>query len=149
MAWTTPGTATAGSVLTASFWNEQVRDNMVELAPFSAAWTSHAPTVTSSSGTFTSVSCSAKYVKVGKLVVWTGIVTVTTAGTAAGNMYVPLPVTPSATLGVGAVAETATGASGLAVVDKANNRASIARYDAATLIATGRTILFSVTYEAA
>ena len=28
MPWTTPGTATAGSVLTASFWNTQVRDNM-------------------------------------------------------------------------------------------------------------------------
>lgn len=28
MPWTTPGTATAGSVLTAAFWNEQVRDNM-------------------------------------------------------------------------------------------------------------------------
>ncbi len=27
MAWTTPGTATAGSVLTASFWNTNVRDN--------------------------------------------------------------------------------------------------------------------------
>lgn len=27
MAWTTPGTATAGDVLTASFWNTQVRDN--------------------------------------------------------------------------------------------------------------------------
>ena len=27
MAWTTPGTATAGEVLTAAFWNEQVRDN--------------------------------------------------------------------------------------------------------------------------
>lgn len=28
MAWTTPGTATAGDVLTASFWNTQVRDNL-------------------------------------------------------------------------------------------------------------------------
>lgn len=27
MAWTTPGTAVAGDVLTAAFWNEQVRDN--------------------------------------------------------------------------------------------------------------------------
>lgn len=27
MAWTTPGTATAGDVLTAAFWNTQVRDN--------------------------------------------------------------------------------------------------------------------------
>lgn len=31
MAWTTPGTATAGDVLTASFWNLQVRDNMNSL----------------------------------------------------------------------------------------------------------------------
>lgn len=31
MAWTTPGTATAGEVLTASFWNEQVRDNTQQL----------------------------------------------------------------------------------------------------------------------
>jgi hypothetical protein len=28
MAWTTPGTATAGEVLTAAFWNAQVRDNV-------------------------------------------------------------------------------------------------------------------------
>ena len=29
MAWTTPGTATAGEVLTAAFWNANVRDNLV------------------------------------------------------------------------------------------------------------------------
>lgn len=28
MAWTTPGTAVAGDVLTASFWNSNVRDNL-------------------------------------------------------------------------------------------------------------------------
>jgi hypothetical protein len=28
MAWTTPGTAVAGNVLTAAFWNSDVRDNM-------------------------------------------------------------------------------------------------------------------------
>lgn len=31
MAWTTPGTAVAGAVLTAAFWNEQVRDNMNDM----------------------------------------------------------------------------------------------------------------------
>lgn len=31
MAWTAPATATVGQVLTASFWNQQVRDNMKEL----------------------------------------------------------------------------------------------------------------------
>ena len=29
MAWTTPGTATAGEVLTAAFWNANVRDNSI------------------------------------------------------------------------------------------------------------------------
>lgn len=33
MAWTAPATATAGSVLTAAFWNQQVRDNMLEAGP--------------------------------------------------------------------------------------------------------------------
>ena len=31
MAWTTPGTAVAGDVLTAAFWNLQVRDNLATL----------------------------------------------------------------------------------------------------------------------
>lgn len=31
MSWTTPGTAIAGEVLTAAFWNEQVRDRMTYL----------------------------------------------------------------------------------------------------------------------
>lgn len=31
MPWTTPGTATAGEVLTAAFWNLNVRDNLNEL----------------------------------------------------------------------------------------------------------------------
>ena len=34
MAWTTPGTAVAGEVLTAAFWNEQVRDNLTELRKY-------------------------------------------------------------------------------------------------------------------
>ena len=38
MAWTTPGTATAGSVLTASFWNEQVRDNSNALRDEGGLW---------------------------------------------------------------------------------------------------------------
>jgi hypothetical protein len=34
MAWTTPGTATAGEVLTAAFWNENVRDNSNDLRSY-------------------------------------------------------------------------------------------------------------------
>ena len=38
MAWTTPGTATAGEVLTASFWNTQVRDNTNALRDEGGLW---------------------------------------------------------------------------------------------------------------
>lgn len=33
MAWTSPGTAVTGAVLTASYWNTQVRDNLRETGP--------------------------------------------------------------------------------------------------------------------
>lgn len=36
MAWTAPATAVANSVLTAAFWNQQVRDNLLESAPAKA-----------------------------------------------------------------------------------------------------------------
>jgi len=47
MAWTTPGTATAGEVLTAAFWNTQVRDNLndIRMAQMCTyVWTSWNPT---------------------------------------------------------------------------------------------------------
>ena len=37
MPWTTPGTAIAGAVLTASYWNTQVRDNMSTLVASGSA----------------------------------------------------------------------------------------------------------------
>ena len=39
MAWTTPGTAVAGSVLTAAFWNTNVRDNSLAGHPIVTAAT--------------------------------------------------------------------------------------------------------------
>lgn len=36
MAWTTPGTAVAGDVLTAAYWNTQVRDNLNSIFPTGA-----------------------------------------------------------------------------------------------------------------
>ena len=67
MAWTTPGTATAGEVLTAAFWNANVRDNSNEIAPFFSGWTNFNPTLT---GGFAigNATYIAKYLKVGRLV---------------------------------------------------------------------------------
>ena len=67
MAWTTPTTVNPGDAILASLWNTQVKDNLLELAPFSAAWTSFTPTltnVTAGNGTHSSA-----YLKVGRLVI--------------------------------------------------------------------------------
>lgn len=58
MAWTTPGTAVAGDVLTAAFWNEQVRDNSLAIrtAQINIQSTAKTDTFTMASTTFTDVT---------------------------------------------------------------------------------------------
>lgn len=51
------------------------------------------PTVTSGSGTFTTVACALKYTKIGNRVFFHATVTITTNGTAATSVIVPLPFT--------------------------------------------------------
>jgi hypothetical protein len=58
-----------------------------------AAWTSYTPTVTATAGTFTTVSASGKYTRVGKLCVTQFRVTITNNGTAAGQVLVTAPFT--------------------------------------------------------
>jgi hypothetical protein len=89
MAWTTPGTATAGEVLTAAFWNENVRDNSNELAPFFGAWTSYTPTL----GVWTlgSSTLTGSYLKVGRFCAVEIDLTLNGATTTAGNPTFTLP----------------------------------------------------------
>lgn len=55
------------------------------------------PSVTAASGAFTTVSCSLRYALIpGIAGLWHAIVTITTNGTAAGDVRVPLPFTPVA-----------------------------------------------------
>jgi len=57
MAFTTPGTAVAGEVLTAAFWNEQVRDNALAIrqAQVNVQSTVKTDTFTMATATFTDV----------------------------------------------------------------------------------------------
>ena len=60
------------------------------------------PTITSETGSFTTVSGSLFYTKIGNRVVWEAEIIITTAGTAAGRVFLPLPFTASrATVGYG------------------------------------------------
>lgn len=83
MAWTTPSTWVAGNILTAAQLNQQLRDNMNELAPFMAAWTTWTPSA-KQGATPTQNVTRAKYLKVGKLVFANFDIAITGAGTA-GN----------------------------------------------------------------
>jgi len=125
MAWTTPGTATAGQVLTASFWNEQVRDNMLELAPLFGAWTSYTPTLRQGVSTnITKTVTYAAYVKIGRLAIVQVRLDATGAGTAGSNVEVTLPsaVVPvgasgnAGTFGFGQIYDVSTGTNYAATV---------------------------------
>jgi hypothetical protein len=90
MAWTTPGTATAGEVLTAAFWNTQVRDNSNELAPFFAAWTSFTPTLTNV--TVGNGVHDSAYLKIGRLIIIRYSFTLGSTSSVAGAPVFSLPV---------------------------------------------------------
>jgi hypothetical protein len=89
MAWTTPGTAVAGDVLTAAFWNSNVRDNMIELAPIANAWTNFTPTLTNmTAGNGVHAS---RYLKVGRTVLVNYSFTFGTTTTISGAPVFTLP----------------------------------------------------------
>jgi hypothetical protein len=120
MAWTTPGTATAGEVLTAAFWNANVRDNLNEIAPITAGWTSWTP-VLSATTTNPTIGTgnirTGQYQKVGTLVNVQFRIVFGTSGVAAGSgVYrFDLPITPSLLsgnfdpIGHGVIYDTSTG----------------------------------------
>lgn len=58
-----------------------------------AAFASYSPTVTATSGTFTTVSASGSFKQIGKLVFVKITITITTIGTAAGRLKVTTPTT--------------------------------------------------------
>jgi len=82
MAWVTPSNVATGDVLTAATWNQSVVANAAELAPFFGAWTSWTPTL-KQSATPTQTNTRSRYVKVGKTVFATYVITIGsgTAGT--------------------------------------------------------------------
>jgi hypothetical protein len=88
MAFITPGTVVAGDVLTAARYNQDVVANGTELAPFFGAWESYTPVLTAATTNptlGTGSNSTARYLKVGRLVIYTFSITFGTSGTAAGS----------------------------------------------------------------
>lgn len=98
MAWTTPTTVNPGDAILASLWNTQVKDNLLELAPFAAEWTNWTPTLVGSGFTITQGNSakSGKYLKVGKFVTFWGkwvFGSTTSFGAGSGSFDMSLPFT--------------------------------------------------------
>jgi hypothetical protein len=105
-------------------------------------------TVTAGTGTFTSVAAVVQYTKVGRNVAWSAIVTITTAGTAAGALYLPLSYAPGSAASCAGIEYNATKYAVVgSVYDSSGGQAEIYKYDGTTIIADGRTLHVSGTFR--
>jgi hypothetical protein len=118
----------------------------------SGAWTTYTPTVTATTGSFTTVSATGRWIRVGKLAVVQFSVTITTNGTAAGQVVVTAPfgALASSTY-MGVVRESnATGNMGFAAISSGGGTSFYcANYDNTYMGGTGRLISGTISYEVA
>ena len=116
-------------------------------------WASHTPTVTASSGTFTSVSGGHRYFTLhGKTRVLQGLVYITTKGTAAGTLRVTIPSGAPAAFFGGLWSGWGRSSIGAVVVTLAGGGSymDILLYDnSTTVIADGVSISYGIIYELA
>jgi hypothetical protein len=114
-----------------------------------AAWTSFTPVVTSATGSITSYTATAAYTRVGKLCVMRFSVTVTTAGTAAGSMYLTIPFNAVAVRSSMGVARETAAVGTMSSVTVTTSRLEVNEYDNSTPFGSGFTIVGTVSYEVA
>lgn len=149
MAWTTPRTWVAGEVVTAALLNTHLRDN---LNAISGLWTAWTPTITATAGTFTTVSAAGRYTQIGKTVIWSLTITMTTAGTASNYLQFTLPATAAAGNGsnIGSGRATLpTVASSAQVFLASSTTARVSTYNDGSVIGSGYVAYLSGEYEAA
>lgn len=110
-----------------------------------SAWTAYTPTITAGSGTFTTVSATGKYKDVGKIRFVEIVVSITSAGTAAGYVRATHP----ATTNNNAVVNGVEVSSNLALTGRnpTNAGVDIYKYDGTYRGSTGDTLLIHYFYE--
>lgn len=115
------------------------------------AWTAYTPTVTSSVGTFTTVTPTGRYKLIGKLCTVAVAVGINSVGTAAGTMYVTLPFTAASSLTafVGVSYNVNAPSSGSAIIYLDLTKMAILKYDGNTQIMGSQTVVAEITYEVA
>jgi hypothetical protein len=116
-------------------------------------FTTYTPVVTAGSGAFTTVSATGRYRRIGKLVFIQITVTITTNGTAAGQVNATLPFTSVNVAGVNHVltgrANAVSGKSLQGVIGANVSLLNIVNYDNTYPGASGETLALSGFYEVA
>jgi hypothetical protein len=115
------------------------------------AWTTWTPTITAGSGTFTTVSGTGRYNQMGKTVNGNYTITITTNGTAAGDVRFTLPVTAFSGINtvIGSGFESAASGTMNQIALFSSTQAYIVTYIYGYPGANGYTLRGTFTYEAA
>ena len=103
------------------------------------------PVITAETGTITTATASMNYAVVERRVIFEVSITITTAGTGAGNIRFSLPVPPAAVAGISGQESAVTGFAVAGTVST-TGLGSVLKYDGTTIIASGRTVRVSGSY---
>jgi len=88
MAWTTPVDVNPGDAILASLWNQDVVDNLTELAPFFSAWTTITPTT--SGFTLGNGTIAARRFRIGSMIAYVGTLTFGSTTSVSGTLRIGL-----------------------------------------------------------
>ena len=111
------------------------------------AWSTTTPTPTPGSGAFTTVSCTVAYIVRGKTAFFNCVVSITTNGTAGGNISVTMPFTAKRDSGFGGREISATGQSINAQMAAASATLTMNKYDGTYMGANGYTLCINGVVE--
>lgn len=113
------------------------------IAAMQAAWTAYTPTVTASSGAFTTVSATGRFLAIGKTVFVKVAINITTVGTASGIVQATLPNTS-----VGGYNLSGNAGAGFQLTaNTVGNQLFLTKYDGTSAISAGATLFGSGVYE--
>lgn len=113
-------------------------------------WRSFTPTITSSAGSFTTVSATGKCRRLpGNSVLFQFHITTTTVGTASGYTNVTLPYTNGTTLHVGAARDISGGSMCAATIAASASVATVVTYNNTFATGSGSQVVGDIEYEAA
>lgn len=121
----------------------------VVLTDEDVAWTTYTPTVTSASGTPTTVSATGRYRQRGKTIQLQITAALTTVGTASGAVRATIPVTPASNFYVGSAIETTAGTlMGAALINGTGAPTYVSIISSTTTYwVNGKSVSIGITYE--